>query len=209
MHRFNRPPGWPAPPSPDWQPPRGWLPEPDWPQPPKGWKFWVNERGGRALGPVGVYGSTSRGRVVAGATAGGVAVVTLLAMVATDSSASSASGEPIASATITATATTTVTAGSEVTTTVTPQPRVVTVRPTPLPRATVTVTKRVPFASTPRKATTTEPTSEPVETSEPPSTDAYYANCSAARAAGVAPLHTGDPGYRSGLDRDHDGVACE
>ncbi len=37
----------------------------------------------------------------------------------------------------------------------------------------------------------------------------YYANCAAARAAGAAPLHTGDPGYRAALDRDHDGVACE
>ncbi|GAA0994272.1 DUF1524 domain-containing protein [Subtercola frigoramans] len=42
-----------------------------------------------------------------------------------------------------------------------------------------------------------------------PAPDAYYANCAAARAAGVAPLHTGDPGYRSGLDRHHDGIACE
>ncbi|MFB9392764.1 excalibur calcium-binding domain-containing protein [Streptomyces coeruleoprunus] len=38
---------------------------------------------------------------------------------------------------------------------------------------------------------------------------AYYANCSAARAAGAAPLHRGEPGYRSGLDRDNDGVACD
>lgn len=37
----------------------------------------------------------------------------------------------------------------------------------------------------------------------------YYANCAAARAAGVAPLHKGDPGYRAGLDRDGDGIACE
>lgn len=37
----------------------------------------------------------------------------------------------------------------------------------------------------------------------------YFANCSAARAAGAAPLQKGDPGYRSGLDRDNDGVACE
>ncbi|MEI7593947.1 MAG: excalibur calcium-binding domain-containing protein [Actinomycetes bacterium] len=37
----------------------------------------------------------------------------------------------------------------------------------------------------------------------------YFANCTAARAAGVAPLHTGQPGYRSGLDRDGDGIACE
>lgn len=38
---------------------------------------------------------------------------------------------------------------------------------------------------------------------------AYYRSCAAARAAGVAPLHRGDPGYRSGLDRDGDGIACE
>ncbi len=37
----------------------------------------------------------------------------------------------------------------------------------------------------------------------------YYANCSAARAAGAAPLHLGDPGYRPALDRDGDGIACE
>jgi micrococcal nuclease len=36
-----------------------------------------------------------------------------------------------------------------------------------------------------------------------------YANCAAARAAGVAPLHRGQPGYASRLDRDGDGIACE
>jgi Excalibur calcium-binding domain len=39
--------------------------------------------------------------------------------------------------------------------------------------------------------------------------DAYYKNCSEARAAGVTPLHEGDPGYASHLDRDRDGTACE
>jgi hypothetical protein len=38
---------------------------------------------------------------------------------------------------------------------------------------------------------------------------AYYGSCAEARAAGAAPLHVGEPGYRSGLDRDDDGVACE
>ena len=37
----------------------------------------------------------------------------------------------------------------------------------------------------------------------------YYRNCDAARAAGAAPLHRGDPGYGPHLDRDGDGVACE
>ncbi|WP_349255682.1 excalibur calcium-binding domain-containing protein [Brevundimonas sp.] len=38
---------------------------------------------------------------------------------------------------------------------------------------------------------------------------AYYQNCSAARAAGAAPVHRGDPGYARRLDRDGDGVGCE
>ena len=37
----------------------------------------------------------------------------------------------------------------------------------------------------------------------------YYPNCKAACAAGVAPIYRGQPGYRSGLDRDGDGIACE
>lgn len=38
---------------------------------------------------------------------------------------------------------------------------------------------------------------------------AYYPNCSAARAAGAAPVLEGDPGYSRRLDRDGDGVGCE
>ncbi|GAA4916097.1 excalibur calcium-binding domain-containing protein [Stackebrandtia albiflava] len=53
-----------------------------------------------------------------------------------------------------------------------------------------------------------EPDPEPSE--EPDDGDApYYENCAAVRAAGAAPLYAGDPGYRPGLDRDKDGVACE
>jgi endonuclease YncB( thermonuclease family) len=37
----------------------------------------------------------------------------------------------------------------------------------------------------------------------------YYANCTAVRAAGAAPLYAGQPGYRAALDGDSDGVACE
>jgi hypothetical protein len=37
----------------------------------------------------------------------------------------------------------------------------------------------------------------------------YYPNCKAACAAGAAPIRAGEPGYRPGLDRDGDGVACE
>lgn len=37
----------------------------------------------------------------------------------------------------------------------------------------------------------------------------YYKNCSAARAAGAAPVYSSDPGYGSHLDRDGDGIGCE
>jgi len=37
----------------------------------------------------------------------------------------------------------------------------------------------------------------------------YYRNCAAARAAGAAPIRRGQPGYRSQLDADGDGIACE
>lgn len=37
----------------------------------------------------------------------------------------------------------------------------------------------------------------------------YYAGCREARAARAAPIHEGQPGYRSGMDGDGDGIACE
>jgi hypothetical protein len=52
--------------------------------------------------------------------------------------------------------------------------------------------------------TTTTPTPAPTSGS-----GIYHKNCAAACAAGVAPLHRGDPGYRPGLDRDGDAIACE
>lgn len=42
-----------------------------------------------------------------------------------------------------------------------------------------------------------------------PDDNVYYRNCSAARAAGAAPVRAGDPGYAPHLDRDRDGVGCE
>lgn len=53
-----------------------------------------------------------------------------------------------------------------------------------------------------------QPQPEPNPAPQPPAA-AYYPNCAAAKAAGAAPLHRGEPGYRAGLDRDNDGVACE
>ncbi|MYR08554.1 DUF1524 domain-containing protein [Gordonia sp. SID5947] len=67
--------------------------------------------------------------------------------------------------------------------------------------------------ATPAPAYTPPPTTTQPEYVAPPAApeggSAYYANCSAVRAAGAAPIHAGEPGYRSGLDRDGDGVGCE
>ncbi|WP_084707723.1 GmrSD restriction endonuclease domain-containing protein [Aestuariimicrobium kwangyangense] len=85
----------------------------------------------------------------------------------------------------------------------------------PIPNATlrplVTITASMapkPTAPKPTVRVTTQ-APKPAPTSTEPQADVYYKNCTAAREAGVAPIHAGQPGYRSGLDRDHDGVACE
>lgn len=51
----------------------------------------------------------------------------------------------------------------------------------------------------------TTPTPRPPTGEVPP----LYPNCAAARAAGAAPLHRGERGYREQLDGDNDGIACE
>ncbi|MFF4101319.1 excalibur calcium-binding domain-containing protein [Streptomyces sp. NPDC001903] len=38
---------------------------------------------------------------------------------------------------------------------------------------------------------------------------AYYKTCADAKAAGAAPMRRGQPGYRSALDKDKDGIACD
>ncbi|MEC1679501.1 excalibur calcium-binding domain-containing protein [Bacillus mojavensis] len=40
-------------------------------------------------------------------------------------------------------------------------------------------------------------------------TNVYYKNCTAARQAGAAPIHIGEPGYGKHLDRDGDGIGCD
>jgi uncharacterized membrane protein YgcG len=63
-----------------------------------------------------------------------------------------------------------------------------------------------PTATATPVATTKSPA--PRKTSTSPRA-LYYANCDAVRSAGKAPLRRGAAGYRAGLDRDGDGVACE
>lgn len=60
-------------------------------------------------------------------------------------------------------------------------------------------------------ATATREATEPDTETEPPETGKTtpYANCTEVREAGAAPLHRGDQGYSTRLDRDGDGTACE
>ncbi len=53
------------------------------------------------------------------------------------------------------------------------------------------------------------PTPRPPTPTPTPDPNVYYENCDAVRAAGAAPLYRGEPGYRSGLDGDGNGVACQ
>ena len=57
--------------------------------------------------------------------------------------------------------------------------------------------------------TSTQGVSYTAEQPHVSSGSAYYENCTAARAAGAAPIYAGEPGYRPGLDQNGDGIACE
>lgn len=83
-------------------------------------------------------------------------------------------------------------------------------KPTPTPTPTPSPTPE-PTPEPQTVATTEEPAPEPPPAPPAPAQDpnVYYKNCDAVRAAGAAPLYQGEPGYRPGLDGDHDGVACE
>jgi Excalibur calcium-binding domain len=117
----------------------------------------------------------------------------------TDTTRTAAEVAPTVTATVTEPA---------VTTTVTASPPTVTVTAkaaaTPKPAAPRPVAPKPPVV-------TTHAAPPPVAPAPPapPSNDVYYANCTAARAAGAAPILRGEPGYRPALDRDDDGVACE
>ncbi|MEV0091261.1 excalibur calcium-binding domain-containing protein [Streptomyces sp. NPDC050738] len=107
-------------------------------------------------------------------------------------------------------------AAPKATATVTAQPSVTpTVTETASPKATPTVTKTVTAAAEPTKSTKTAKSAKTGGTSDSTAEDTsgatakWYKNCDAVRAANAAPIHRGDPGYDSHLDRDGDGVGCE
>ncbi|PRZ40891.1 excalibur calcium-binding domain-containing protein [Antricoccus suffuscus] len=100
-------------------------------------------------------------------------------------------------------------------------PAAASVVPVPAPVTTTTAPPPVTTTAAPPPITTTQaPAPAPVPAPKvapapapppapPAQTNVYYQNCAAAKAAGAAPIYAGQPGYRSALDRDKDGVACE
>jgi hypothetical protein len=167
------------------------------PLPPAGWYPDPRGTGGRSYWNGREWGSPSpgvalnrRGLIIGGSVAGLLVLLLLIG--------SLGNGGDNKSVSTTVTNTVTVTAA--------PPPAFV------APPATVTVTAQAapapaPLEPPPEATVDVPPPVAPVYA--PPPSSAYYGNCSEARAAGAAPLHVGEPGYRSGLDRDGDGVACE
>ncbi|MBD1538317.1 DUF1524 domain-containing protein [Arthrobacter sp. S13_S34] len=82
-----------------------------------------------------------------------------------------------------------------------PAPAPAQAEPAPIAAAPAPAPDAVPAPVAPAPAVTAPAPAAPAP--------AYYANCAAARAAGAAPIFAGQAGYRAGLDRDSDGVACE
>jgi hypothetical protein len=78
--------------------------------------------------------------------------------------------------------------------------------------AVAAVPTRVAAAPTTVATMADRPTVAPTRKAAPSTTPkppvVYYKNCGVALAEGAAPIERGEPGYRSGLDPDDDGVAC-
>lgn len=232
--RYNPPPTWPQPPA-SWTPPPRWEPDASWPPPPPGWAVWLPERSWPARHP----GWTATAAVlvllfVVGALAGDPQPADARPEPLAAAGTTSPSATPSPTASPTPSPTPSPTASPTSSPTPSPTPAAVTTRSVPAAPyyascAAVRAAGKAPLrrgqpgyrpgldgdadgiaceVATTRPRTVAPPPPPPAP--EPPGGgDAYYANCSAARAAGAAPLYRGEPGYRSGLDRDGDGVACE
>lgn len=88
--------------------------------------------------------------------------------------------------------------------------------PTPTPAAVVpaeVVAPVVPVAPpapvAPAPVAPAAPAAPPAPVAPPAPAAVQYANCTAARQAGAAPIYAGTPGYGKHLDRDGDGIGCD
>lgn len=80
----------------------------------------------------------------------------------------------------------------------------------PAPPVTQAPTTEATVPATTRASATTAATAPATTAATAPATSAvYYNNCAEVRAAGKDPIYRGQPGYRSGLDGDSDGIACD
>lgn len=78
-----------------------------------------------------------------------------------------------------------------------------------------TVTETVRAEPSPAAAVGADPAGTVAQPYQPPAEPEpvvsafFYENCTAARAAGAAPVYRGQAGYGPHLDRDNDGIGCE
>lgn len=78
------------------------------------------------------------------------------------------------------------------------------------PSAEVATSSRTPTTMAPATTTATKSkTTSAATTGVQTSASAYYKNCAQASKSGAAPITSGQPGYRTELDLNHNGVACE
>lgn len=160
-------------------------------------------------------GFLKRGSIVIGAV---IALCTLTACGGTSEAETPPETVTVTSS-ITETLTTTKTETTEVeptteestTTEATTEPADVHIDPDTNPAANVDVDKPRRVASIPEPAPAPAPVQSqaPAPAPAPAPASTYYKNCSAARAAGAAPVYAGNPGYGKHLDRNGDGVGCE
>jgi len=75
--------------------------------------------------------------------------------------------------------------------------------------AAVTTRRRLVTTMAPAATSTASTTTSKKTTALQTSASVYYKNCAEASKSGAAPIISGQPGYRTGLDLNHNGVACE
>lgn len=208
-------------------PPAGWHPDPYDPSIDRYWdgQQWTNQTRPKGSGdPTQVFGAVGQGgNPPAGGGqkrrkwpwALGAGLVGLVALGA-------AVGEEEPKAETSSVVSTTSSSVAPTTTTVKPTtttPRTTTSAPTTTSDSPAVV-PLVPQVGTTVVETTTEYTPPPAPAYTPPPVTQYtpppvqqpsasYENCAEAKAAGVAPILKGEPGYGTHLDRDKDGIACD
>ncbi|WP_255574133.1 excalibur calcium-binding domain-containing protein [Austwickia sp. TVS 96-490-7B] len=166
-------------------------------------------------GPYGRYGGESTShRAKRIGIVGAFAVLGLVSCVSLSQGAGEQRPGQVAAATPSAAQTVTVTSTATVTSTVTMSPTMT------ASSAAASTTSAAPAAPAPAASEAPAPAPAPDEEADSQGgghsganqqhpSGVYYRSCKEARAAGAAPIRRGQPGYRSGLDRDNDGIACE